>query len=204
MLRKRIDEFGVAEPVIQKVGTSGIVVELAGIDDPARAKAIVQRTAFLEFRITDKTGALEKSIPAMDRVLRRLGVRGADTAKGKPSAVEQLLGGDTASKAAKSDSAARDTSAVETGGILASLIQSAGGATSAPGAYMVPETAYPRVDSLVNLPDVARQLPRGIVLRWNAQPTSVGVQSIASSTRWTRSRSSPAATSRTPRPRSTR
>ena len=76
VLRKRIDEFGVAEPVIQKVGSERIVVELAGIDDPARAKAIVQRTAFLEFRITDKTGALEKSIPAMDRVLRRLGVRG--------------------------------------------------------------------------------------------------------------------------------
>ncbi len=177
VLRKRIDEFGVAEPVIQKVGSERIVVELAGIDDPARAKAIVQRTAFLEFRITDKTGALEKSIPAMDRVLRRLGIRGADTAAGKPSAVEQLLGGDTASKAAKADSAAKDTSAADTGGILASLIQTAGGATSAPGAYMVPETAYPRVDSLINLPEVARQLPRGVVLRWNAQPTSVGVQS---------------------------
>jgi preprotein translocase subunit SecD len=198
VLRKRIDEFGVAEPVIQKVGSERIVVELAGIDDPARAKAIVQRTAFLEFRITDKTGALEKAIPAMDRVLRRLGVRGADTATGKPSAVEQLLGGDTAAKTAtkpdtgkaatgkaatgktgpKADSAQRDTSAVETGGILASLIQPAGGAgTSAPGAYMVPETAYPRVDSLINLPEVQRQLPRGVVLRWNAQPTSVGVQS---------------------------
>ena len=42
---------------------------------------------------------------------------------------------------------------------------------------MVPETAYPRVDSLINIPEVARQLPRGIVLRWSAQPTSVGVQS---------------------------
>jgi preprotein translocase subunit SecD len=194
VLRKRIDEFGVAEPVIQKVGSERIVVELAGIDDPARAKAIVQRTAFLEFRITDKTGALEKAIPAMDRVLRRLGVRGADTATGKPSAVEQLLGGDTAARTAakpdtgkpatgkaatgKADSAQRDTTALESGGILASLIQPAGGAgTSAPGAYMVPETAYPRVDSLINLPEIQRQLPRGVVLRWSAQPTSVGVQS---------------------------
>ena len=182
VLRKRIDEFGVAEPVIQKVGNERIVVELAGIDDPARAKAIVQRAAFLEFRITDKTGALEKSVPAMDRVLRRLGVRGGDTTS-KPSAVEQLLGGDSASKPVKGDSAKRDTSAAAdtaqvTGGILASLIQPAGGAgTSAPGAYMVPETAYPRVDSLLNIPDVSRQLPRGIVLRWSAQPTSVGVQS---------------------------
>src|SRR6476660_1778063 len=94
VLRKRIDEFGVTEPLIQKVGDNRIVVELAGITEPARAKAIVQRSAFLEFRITDKTGALEKALPGMDRLLRGLGIKG-DTGTGKPSAVEQLLGGDS-------------------------------------------------------------------------------------------------------------
>src|ERR687893_3128827 len=54
VLRKRIDEFGVAEPLIQQVGDERIVVELAGIDDPVRAKAIVQRSAFLEFKITNE------------------------------------------------------------------------------------------------------------------------------------------------------
>ena len=177
VLRKRIDEFGVAEPVIQKVGDERIVVELAGIDDPARAKAIVQRTAFLEFRITDETGALEKSLPAMDRVLRRLGVRGADSAA-RPSAVERLLGGDTAGRPAAGDSAAAADTTAPVGGVLSGLIQpgaAAGG--GAPGEYMVPETAYPRVDSMLSLPEVARQLPRGIALRWAASPTSVGVQS---------------------------
>lgn len=76
VLRKRVDEFGVTEPVIQKVGDERIVVELAGISDPARAKAIVQQSAFLEFQITDKTAGLEKALPAMDRVLRGLGVQG--------------------------------------------------------------------------------------------------------------------------------
>src|SRR3954465_2215567 len=108
VLRKRIDEFGVTEPLIQKVGDQRIVVELAGITEPARAKAIVQRSAFLEFRITDKTAALDKALPAMDRALRGLGIKG-DTGGGKPSAVQQLLGGDTVKKAAKSDSAGRDT-----------------------------------------------------------------------------------------------
>ena len=75
VLRKRIDEFGVEEPLVQKAGDSRIVVELAGITDPARAKAIVQRSAFLEFRITNKTSALEKALPAMDRTLRGLGVK---------------------------------------------------------------------------------------------------------------------------------
>jgi preprotein translocase subunit SecD len=218
VLRKRIDEFGVEEPLVQKAGDDRIVVELAGISEPARAKAIVQRSAFLEFRITNKTNALEKSLPAMDRVLRGLGVKGETPAGGgKPSAVEQLLGGDSAKKksapaapakpaiekgatkpgiekaapkpgdkkagadsaAAKAgvDSAAADTTPVP-GGVLGSLIQDAGtvAGTATPGEYVVPETAFPRVDSLINIPAVARQLPRGVVLRWSAAPTSIGVQ----------------------------
>ena len=204
VLRKRIDEFGVEEPLVQKAGDSRIVVELAGITDPARAKAIVQRSAFLEFRITNKTNALEKALPAMDRTLRGLGVKG-DTGTGKPSAVEQLLGGDSVKKpaapakksaapakkpAAKgkvaADSAATDTAAADSAGaiapgtgILGGLIQPAGAVagTATPGEYVVPETAFPRVDSLINIPAVARQLPRGVALRWSSAPTSVGVQS---------------------------
>ena len=186
VLRKRIDEFGVTEPLIQKVGSDRIVVELAGIRDPARAKAIVQRSAFLEFKITNETGALEKALPAMDRTLRSLGIKGAAEPE-KPSAVQQLLGGDTARPApkdsvrkgsAKRDSTVRDTALDTTpvvGGVLSGLIQRGGG-DGVPGEYMVPETAFPRVDSLLNIPAVARQLPRGVVLRWSAAPTSVGVQ----------------------------
>jgi preprotein translocase subunit SecD len=189
VLRKRIDEFGVEEPLVQKVGDSRIVVELAGITDPARAKAIVQRSAFLEFKITDETGALDKAIPAMDRTLRNLGIKGEKQAE-KPSAVQQLLGADTATSSAKDttakgakpkpgvvkDTAARDTAPV-VGGILSGLIQAAGSG-GVPGEYMVPETAFPRVDSLLNIPAVTRQLPRGITLRWSAAPTSVGVQPV--------------------------
>jgi hypothetical protein len=51
VLRKRTDEFGVSEPLVQQVGSDRIVVELAGITDPARAKSVVQKSAFLEFRI---------------------------------------------------------------------------------------------------------------------------------------------------------
>ncbi|MFL5496462.1 MAG: protein translocase subunit SecD [Gemmatimonadales bacterium] len=184
VLRKRIDEFGVTEPLIQKVGDDRIVVELAGITEPARAKAIVQRSAFLEFRITDKTGALDKALPAMDRALRGLGIKG-DTGTGKPSAVEQLLGGDTTKKAGKpgkagkADSTARDSTPV-INGVLSGLIQSTGGAGGGgvPGEYQVQETAFPRADSLLSIPQVARQLPRGLTLRWSAAPTSVGVQSV--------------------------
>jgi len=186
VLRKRIDEFGVTEPLVQKVGDNRIVVELAGITEPARAKAIVQRNAFLEFKITDRGRALDKALPGMDRTLRALGVRGVDTGAAKrPSAVEQLLGTDTArkgtdttKKGADSAQKSADTAAVP-GGVLESLIQPAAavGGGQVPGEYLVPETAFPRVDSLLSLPDVRRYLPRGITLRWAASPTSVGVQS---------------------------
>ncbi|HEU5305573.1 MAG TPA: protein translocase subunit SecD, partial [Gemmatimonadales bacterium] len=188
VLRKRIDEFGVTEPLIQKVGDDRIVVELAGIADPARAKAIVQRSAFLEFRITDESQAFDRALPAMDRTLRNLGIKG-EAAPAGPTAVEQLLGGDTTRTQAKdttppkgaaqpNDSVAADTGAV-VGGVLGGLIQpSAATGEAIPGEYIVPETAFPRVDSLLNLPAVARLLPRGIVLRWSAAPTSVGVQSV--------------------------
>jgi len=168
VLRKRIDEFGVTEPLIQKQGDSRIVVELAGITEPGRAKAIVQRSAFLEFRITDRTGALEKALPAMDRVLRSAGIT-VDTAKTGQSAVQRLLQGDTAKKGKGAD-----TTAVS-GGVLSSLIQTQGAAM--PGEYLVPVGAFPRVDSLLHLPDVARLLPRDVALRWSAAPISVGVQS---------------------------
>jgi preprotein translocase subunit SecD len=67
-VRNRIDQFGVSEPVVQRVGDDRIIVELAGVDDPERATRVVQQAAFLEFQITDRTGALERSLPKLDAV----------------------------------------------------------------------------------------------------------------------------------------
>jgi len=50
-LRNRIDQLGVAEPVIQRQGSERIVVQLPGVQDTARAKAIIGATATLEFRM---------------------------------------------------------------------------------------------------------------------------------------------------------
>jgi preprotein translocase subunit SecD len=56
-LRKRVNELGVAEPIIQQQGTDRIVVQLPGIQDTARAKQILGRTATLEIRMADFTDA---------------------------------------------------------------------------------------------------------------------------------------------------
>ena len=52
-LRNRVDELGVAEPVIQQQGEDRIVVQLPGVQDTARAKEILGATATLEFRLVD-------------------------------------------------------------------------------------------------------------------------------------------------------
>ncbi|MBE9567350.1 MAG: protein translocase subunit SecD [Proteobacteria bacterium] len=56
-LRNRVNELGVAEPVIQQQGDSRIVVQLPGIQDTAGAKKILGATATLEFRMTEGTRA---------------------------------------------------------------------------------------------------------------------------------------------------
>ncbi len=56
-LRNRVNELGVAEPVIQQQGDSRIVVQLPGIQDTAGAKKILGATATLEFRLTEGTRA---------------------------------------------------------------------------------------------------------------------------------------------------
>jgi len=53
-LRKRVNELGVAEPIIQQQGLDRIVVQLPGVQDTARAKEILGATATLEFRMVDE------------------------------------------------------------------------------------------------------------------------------------------------------
>src|SRR6476660_4898863 len=73
VVRNRIDEFGVSEPLVQKAGNDRIIVELPGIDDPRRAQDVVQKSAFLEFQITDKSQALEKAFPKLDAAVKQSG-----------------------------------------------------------------------------------------------------------------------------------
>ena len=61
-LRKRVNELGVAEPVIQRQGDNRIVVQLPGVQDPARAKDILGATATLEFRLVDEVNDVNDAV----------------------------------------------------------------------------------------------------------------------------------------------
>jgi preprotein translocase subunit SecD len=61
-IRNRVDEFGVAEPTIQRQGSRNIVVELPGIKDAARAVQLIGKTARLEFRLVDEQRSVEEAL----------------------------------------------------------------------------------------------------------------------------------------------
>ncbi len=50
-IRNRVDQFGVAEPIIQRQGATDILIQLPGVQDPQRAKQLIGRTAILEFKL---------------------------------------------------------------------------------------------------------------------------------------------------------
>jgi len=63
ILRNRVNELGVAEPIVQQQGADRVVVQLPGVQDTARAKDILGRTATLEVRmVNEDPGALEMAL----------------------------------------------------------------------------------------------------------------------------------------------
>ncbi|MBH0190369.1 MAG: protein translocase subunit SecD [Nitrospira sp.] len=63
-IRNRIDQFGVAEPVVQRQGLNQIVVQLPGVKEPKRAKDLIKETALLEFKMLDEDNQMRVDLPA--------------------------------------------------------------------------------------------------------------------------------------------
>lgn len=63
-IRNRIDQFGVAEPLVQRQGLKQIVVQLPGVRDPKRAKGLIKETALLEFKMLDEENQMKLDLPA--------------------------------------------------------------------------------------------------------------------------------------------
>jgi preprotein translocase subunit SecD len=187
VLRTRIDEYGVEEPVIQRSGSDRIIIELAGVSDPEGARAIIQRSAFLQFKLVLVDGQLEQALPRIDRALvtalgpdsiRALGRAVEDPGAGEDIA-DVLFGRDTAA----ADSMAADTVATDTSDTsdtpeddtpnfrpFTSLLAQGDG----PGTYMVAQEDIPVAQLFLGHPDVRRALPRGVALHWGDELVARG------------------------------
>ncbi|MDC3111484.1 protein translocase subunit SecD [Pelagibacteraceae bacterium] len=63
IVRRRIDELGTREPTIQKQGTTRILIQLPGLDDPERIKSLLGQTAKLTFKLVDQKASYDPSNP---------------------------------------------------------------------------------------------------------------------------------------------
>ena len=72
VIRNRVDQFGVSEPTILKQGSSRIIVELAGVQDPERARNLIKQTALLEFSLLKEPDVVQAVITRIDNVLKSI------------------------------------------------------------------------------------------------------------------------------------
>ncbi len=179
VVRSRIDQFGVSEPVVQKAGTDRIIVELPGIDDPERAEGVVKAQAFLQFQITDESQALEKVLPRFDQIVRSKGTAVASAATGA-AAAPATTGLDLFSKkdsAAPGDTTKKDSASAAVPG----LTPNSGGAVSKliapggiPGEYVVAAADQLTLASYLAMPEIQAAMPPGRELLWGADTVSQG------------------------------
>jgi len=69
IIQNRVDQFGVAEPTIQKQGNNRVIVELAGIEDSERARDLLQSTALLELMIVKNVESTNAIIRQIDNIM---------------------------------------------------------------------------------------------------------------------------------------
>ena len=186
VIRNRIDQFGVSEPLVQKVGDHRIIVELPGIRDEERAKAIIAEQAYLEWKLVRSTTDLTNVLERIDRlVAQQLPPDSLAAVPGAPASAAADTGAAARQRAlqdlafgVRGDSAARDSAAADTAQVEAlptlpdrrpfsGLLQT----TGADGEFLVAKEDVTRAERYLALPGVLDVLPRGTELRWAAEET---------------------------------
>lgn len=148
VIRNRVDQFGVAEPTIQREGANRIIIELPGIQDIERAKALVGQTALLEFQMVEPAAERDRLLQRLNTVLG--GTAAADSAGQKPE--EQSLFGE-----GKSQPAAAGTN-------LLSLLSSYN------GEVVVAALEMPRVKNMLEGRRAAEATPGDVEFLFSSKP----------------------------------
>lgn len=149
VLRKRIDKFGVTQPNIQRLGTSGrILVELPGARDVERVKNLLQSTAQLEFWETYKNDQLVNFLYQANNLLIEKGVQERKEPT-EASAIDDLL----------ADVEAKDSASIAQGNPILDLVKGYG-YQGGPVLAQFAKKDKNIVSSYLDLPEVRRLLPQ--------------------------------------------
>ena len=194
IIRARIDEFGVEEPLIQKIGADRLIVELAGLDDESRAKEIINQQAYLEWKLVLPTTEVDNALERLDRAvvvavgeegLREMG-RAVEAAQA-PDIQDLLFSapdtGDEAGDAADGEELPADAEPTDEGAPDATddeadaedegeeelnlrPFTSLLGRGDAAGVYLVDMDDVEVAQRFMALPEFQRALPRDVSLQW--------------------------------------
>lgn len=186
ILRNRVDQFGVSEPVIQKQGDRRIIIQLPGLQDADRAKELIGRTAQLEFRFIRENEELGRLLQDLDGVLKGVEVTttGVDTTGIQPDTtgtdeLADTLGSAPALETAQNETTPFDTLIPNIPGTeeidmpvnvsedapFTSYLLSGSGS----GAVVIEARNRPAVEALLATEQAKRVMPRGSVFLWEAE-----------------------------------
>ncbi len=186
IIRNRVDEFGVEEPLIQRVGTDRLIVELAGLEDESRAKDIINRQAYLEWKLVLETTEVDQALERLDRAVvvaigeEGLRAMGRATETGETTSIEQLLFSEPDDSAATADSAAAaggdDTAAVAEPEEEELNLRPFTGLLNRGdvGTYNVDAADVETATEFMDLPEFERALPRDVSLQWGRDSIPIG------------------------------
>ena len=171
-VRSRMEGYGVSETVVQKQGNDRIVVQIPGVQDPERARRLVEQVALLEFKITDKSQAMERALPRLDQVIKQRGLVVASAAPGAAASTPQnkglqglLTAADTSKKsdstkkgaASTTGDSAADSLKIQPGGALSTLLQQGG----MPGEFYIETAKIPTLQKYLADSAVSAAMPPG-------------------------------------------
>ncbi len=159
IIRNRIDEFGVAEPVIQRQGGDRIIVELPGLQDETRAKKLIGRTALLEFKLLQDEEILQTTLQKIDEALSgtQVDLEGEEGVVEEEEEIPELF----EEELVKEEETTAETPLAEMP--FSSLLVRLGPDLA------VMEDNVPRIEKLLKDPVVQAQFPPGAQLAWDSE-----------------------------------
>jgi len=169
IIRNRIDEFGVSEPLIQKQGNDRIVVELPALQDPERARNLIGQTALLEFKLVESPENTQALFKKLDKIAEKLSPSSSTPTPKEPGATDAFENpfGDSSKTAANKADSTKDTTAAaadeENANALTQYLEFTG--TN----YAVQDQDYEKVKAILEHPDVKTIIPADNQIAWSTR-----------------------------------
>ena len=161
IIRNRIDQYGIAEPLIQTQGRNRVIIELAGVSNPEAARDLVGRTAILTYNLLKPADLLADLLRRMNRILHDGLVTGSiDRERIGWHVVSQDQ--DLLTGIAGLDSSASDTAAIPDQPLNNYLLQD----PRSPEVVWAEERKMAWIDSILALPEIARLIPEDATFNW--------------------------------------